>query len=79
MRLEAVRCVRLIMNVEVGCAAVMACSGLVRQLVYCLAQPQALKDEIGGDKRAYNANLALKVAVADVLGPMCLLSEEGHA
>ncbi|KAJ3280744.1 hypothetical protein HK104_000433, partial [Borealophlyctis nickersoniae] len=79
LRLEAVRCVRLIMNVEAGCAAAMACPGLVKQLVYCLATPEAGSQQVGSDSRVRHATLTLKIAAADVLGPMCLLSDRGHA
>lgn len=76
--LETVRCIKLIMNAEVGYAAVLNCPSLMKHLAYCLAAPDLLASAIGGDIRTRRANLALRTSVAEVLGPLCLLSDNGR-
>ncbi|KAI9101081.1 hypothetical protein DFS34DRAFT_456152 [Phlyctochytrium arcticum] len=66
------------MNAEIGYAAVLHSPALMKQMAYCLASPDASVPTIGGDARIRRANIDLRAAVAEILGPMCLLSETGR-
>ncbi|KAJ3007039.1 hypothetical protein HKX48_009334, partial [Thoreauomyces humboldtii] len=76
--LETVRCLKLIMKADVGCTAVLASPSLMKQLGYCLAAPQLSSSNLQNDTRVRRANLGMRTAVAEILGPMCLLSEQGR-
>ncbi|KAJ3155689.1 hypothetical protein HDU86_004158 [Geranomyces michiganensis] len=77
--LETVRCLKLIMNVDVGCEAVLESPSLMKQLAFCLAAPQLTTSSLGNDARVRRANLGVRTAAAEILGPMCLLSEKGRS
>ncbi|KAJ3182376.1 hypothetical protein HDU87_008540 [Geranomyces variabilis] len=77
--LETVRCLKLIMNADVGCGAVLGSPSLMKQLAFCLAAPHLTTSSLANDARVRRANLGVRTAAAEILGPMCLLSEQGRS
>ncbi|KAJ3170589.1 hypothetical protein HDU88_008491 [Geranomyces variabilis] len=77
--LETVRCLKLIMNADVGCEAVLGSPSLMKQLAFCLAAPRLPTSSLANDARVRRANLGVRTAAAEILGPMCLLSEQGRS
>jgi hypothetical protein len=78
LRLEAINCISILMNNKYGIAAVLQTPGLVHQIAFCLSlTPQAQASKVGSESRVKSANLSLRMKVAEVLGPLCLLSDEG--
>jgi hypothetical protein len=76
LRLEAINCISILVNYEYGMAAVLSQPGLLSQMTVCLTlTPQA--QSVGSESRVKSANLAMRIKVAEVLGPLCLLSEQG--
>ncbi|RKO90198.1 armadillo-type protein, partial [Blyttiomyces helicus] len=70
LRLETLRCIEIIIRNDAGLAAVLGASALVREMVYCLAAPDA-KATAPGAEKAKRASLMLRTTAADVLGVLC--------
>ena len=86
LRLEAITCISLIMNIKAGMAVVLSTAGIIKQIVSCLSNPYGnTSGSVGGgangklasDIRLRTSNLLLRIKVAEVVGPLCLISDKG--
>ncbi|KAJ3294174.1 hypothetical protein HDU76_006974, partial [Blyttiomyces sp. JEL0837] len=78
LRLEAVTCISIIMNNNVGMDAVLGTPGIINQMASCLlCTPAGLGYGLASDARLRSSNLMMRVKVAEILGPLCLISDKG--
>ncbi|KAI9336208.1 hypothetical protein DFJ73DRAFT_850689 [Zopfochytrium polystomum] len=77
LRLEAITCISTIMNYKVGMNAVLANPGIIKQILFCVAYPGDRDSSLGSGFRLRTANLRLRIKVAEVIGPLCLISDKG--
>ncbi|KAJ3414462.1 hypothetical protein HDV05_006555 [Chytridiales sp. JEL 0842] len=78
LRLEAISCLQTVMNVKDGMAAALQLPSLIREIAFCMTfLPQTQLSKLGSESRIKSANLYLRIKVAEVLGSLCLLSDEG--
>ncbi|KAJ3085669.1 hypothetical protein HK102_013942 [Quaeritorhiza haematococci] len=80
LRLEILRCVRALLNDEVGYDAVLQTPNLVAQMVYCLGVSDMIATgaNFASLEKIKTASLELRRTVANVLGAVCVISDEGH-
>jgi hypothetical protein len=76
LRLQVMKCVRLIMKVDIGMEQILKSRGLMRQIIWCFRIPSpAQQVEMKENLSLRTAYINLRTLMCEIFGPACLLDE----